>query len=298
MSEQPRSPLAQHDPQRSDAGAASPEQVLSDSAWSLLRSPELPGAFQNAQPFPHVAVDDFLRPEIAAAMAEEFDPDSPAWTFLHHINERKRILPDVTAMGPTTRLVVDALQSERFLGALRELSGLAELIGDPDLDGGGLADMREGSFLNVHRDFLSHGKRRSWQREINLIFFFTPQWRAEWGGALELWDHSARNCVRRVAPEFNRVVIFRTIEGSYHGVPDPLTCPPGERRRTLALYYFRDLGRTRSLQPTHYVPRPSDGRLQRVLIAADLAALRVYSLLKRYTPLRDGWASRLLRFFS
>lgn len=45
-------------------------------------------------------------------------------------------------------------------------------------------------------------------------------------------------CVQRVAPDFDRIVVFSTIPGSYHGHPDPLTCPPDWSRRSLALYYY------------------------------------------------------------
>jgi hypothetical protein len=41
-----------------------------------------------------------------------------------------------------------------------------------------------------------------------------------------------------IAPVFNRMVIFATTDTAYHGHPNPLTCPPGVARRSLALYYY------------------------------------------------------------
>jgi hypothetical protein len=41
-----------------------------------------------------------------------------------------------------------------------------------------------------------------------------------------------------VAPLFNRVMIFGTTDFTYHGHPDPLQCPEGMTRKSLALYYF------------------------------------------------------------
>jgi hypothetical protein len=41
-----------------------------------------------------------------------------------------------------------------------------------------------------------------------------------------------------VEPVFNRMVIFTTSDTSYHGHPEPLRCPPGRSRRSLALYYY------------------------------------------------------------
>ena len=45
-------------------------------------------------------------------------------------------------------------------------------------------------------------------------------------------------CEQKIAPLFNRVVVFNTDEDSYHGLPDPLMCPDGESRKSIALYYY------------------------------------------------------------
>ena len=50
------------------------------------------------------------------------------------------------------------------------------------------------------------------------------------------------HCVAAVAPLFNRMAIFSTTDFSWHGHPDPLTCPENRSRKSLALYYF-SLGR-------------------------------------------------------
>jgi len=43
---------------------------------------------------------------------------------------------------------------------------------------------------------------------------------------------------KKILPIFNRVAIFSTTDFSYHGHPDPLTCPPDRSRRSLAFYYY------------------------------------------------------------
>jgi hypothetical protein len=45
-------------------------------------------------------------------------------------------------------------------------------------------------------------------------------------------------CDAKVLPLFNRVMIFSTTDFTYHGHPDPLNCPEGMTRKSLALYYF------------------------------------------------------------
>ena len=37
---------------------------------------------------------------------------------------------------------------------------------------------------------------------------------------------------------FNRAVIFDTSQNSWHGLPEPVVCPDGEYRKSLAIYYL------------------------------------------------------------
>ena len=63
-------------------------------------------------------------------------------------------------------------------------------------------------------------------------------WKEEYGGHFELWEKDMSRCVTRIAPLFNRMAIFSTTDYSWHGHPDPLTCPPDRSRKSLALYYY------------------------------------------------------------
>jgi hypothetical protein len=47
-----------------------------------------------------------------------------------------------------------------------------------------------------------------------------------------------KKCEARVLPIFNRVMVFGTTDFTYHGHPDPLQCPEGMTRKSMALYYF------------------------------------------------------------
>jgi len=251
--------------------------------------------FLAAAPFPHLVLDDFLPEDVADALAAEFDDPSIAWQPLHHVNERKSVFGDLERMGPVAASTIRALHAPEMRSALERLTGIAGLIGDPDLDGAGLHRTGPGGHLNVHTDALAHGKRRTWSRQLNLILFLNRDWSEAYRGDLELWDAGVHHCVRRIAPAFNRCVLFQTTPASFHGVPDGVSCPEGRSRKSLALYYFRDEAHVVPLRPTHYVPRPRDAFARRVLIRADRAALRLYALLKRYTPLDDARVTRLLR---
>ena len=253
-------------------------------------------AFAAGSVFPYIVLDDFLSPDAANALLEEFGERNENWTAYNHYNERKAGLTHMELMGPQTREIVQELSSKRFLGWMEQVSGITGLLADPDLDGGGLHSIKRGGFLNLHVDFKSHTTRRSWSRQLNLLLYLNKEWQDDWEGFLELWDRDVERCVERIKPIFNRCVLFQTSsENSYHGHPTPLACPEDVSRKSLALYYFRDEGEALKLAPTHYRARPDEPIWKHALVAADRAALRVYSLLKRCTPIDDKLVSRMLR---
>jgi hypothetical protein len=250
--------------------------------------------FADARPFPHLVIESFLRPDVARALAAEFPAREDGWTFYHHVNERKRGFNDLARLGPVARAVVAELNGPAFLAALGTLTGMPALVADPVLEGGGLAEVGPGGWVNVHADFLSHSRERTWTRRLNLIVFLNENWGDADGGALELWDREVRAPVVRILPTFNRAVVFATTSESFHGVPT-VRCGPDRSRKSLALYYFEDEGTPRPVCSTRYVPRPDDGPVTRALIHLDRLALHGYARLKRRFPFADRLASRLLR---
>jgi hypothetical protein len=103
---------------------------------------------------------------------------------------------------------------------------------------------------------------------LNLLVFLNEGWSDADGGCLELWDREVRAPVQRIVPALNRCVIFATNSAAFHGVPS-VSCAPGRSRKSLALYYFRDEDRALPIRSTHYVPRPNDRPITRVLIHVD-----------------------------
>ena len=257
---------------------------------------ELHDAFRSAQPYPHVVIDDFLPSEVAASLADEFSHVSDeAWKHYHHYNERKLAITDPALMPPVTRQVVATLQSPEAIDFVSKLSGIDDLISDPDLEGAGMHLVKQGGFLNVHTDFLTHTKRHNWSRHINLLLYLNKDWEEAWQGNLELWNEDLTECVQSLAPVFNRCVIFNTIEHSYHGHPHKLSCPQDSSRKSLLLYYYRDEGEPLELSSTDYRPLPGDSMARRMMIAADRNLLRLYTFVKGHTKISDRLMDRILR---
>lgn len=274
--------------------------LLLPDEWFVETEKTLAGlsnSFASAEPFPHTVIDSFLPEEIATQCAEAFPvPGSEQWIHYAHLNSAKWGMTDLESMPDALKSVTIALNSPQFMTALSVLSKVPDLESDPLLSGGGLHVTRQGGFLNVHTDFVSHPSNRTWRRQLNLLLYLTEDWDESWGGHLELWDADMRSAIQRVEPKFNRCVIFRTSTTSYHGVPEPLNTPGSTQRNSLALYYFSDERRAVKPRATNYRPRPSDGR-RGVLLRADNAALAMYSRLRLALRINDQSIGRLLGKF-
>ena len=254
--------------------------------------PELRARYGAAAPFPHIVLDDFLTPEAAKGATAEFPPLDTEWNTYSHANERKFSHTDPSTWGPTLQAVLAELQSDEFVAFLGGLTGIDGLMRDDALEGGGLHQSVAGGFLNIHADFTVHPAHRAWRRRVNLLLYLNEDWRPEYGGDLELWRTDMSKCEKAVAPVGNRVVIFTTDANSFHGHPEPMTCPPGVARQSLALYYFTQEDRP-VVRSTEYRPRPGDGA-RGAIIYLDKQALRAFDWARRHLGVSGHAAERLL----
>jgi Rps23 Pro-64 3,4-dihydroxylase Tpa1-like proline 4-hydroxylase len=253
--------------------------------------------FEAASPFPHIVIDDFLPEAIAESVRCDFPAVEDRWKHYTHYNEKKLAVTDLADMPDATQRLFADLQSERFVEFVGRLTGIEGLISDPELEGAGMHMIRPKGFLNIHADFLTHTKNRTWSRQLNLLIYLNRDWQEEWDGNLELWDAEMSRCEVSVPPIFNRCVLFHTIVASHHGHPHRLRCPDGDSRKSLAIYYYRDEGVPGQLASTNYRPLPTDSPLKKVLIAADRGLLAAYTWVKGRTGLSDKVLTRLLKRF-
>lgn len=264
------------------------------------RLEELSLAYQQAKPFPHMHLIDFLDSGAAQSAADEFpEPSSEAWIQYKHFNENKAGLAKRELFPEMLGRMVDELNGPEFLEWLSKLTGIQGLVADPSLEGGGLHQSSRGGFLNLHTDFTMHHHNKNWKRRINLIVYLNPGWEPDWGGAIELWDPQMKECCASVPPLLNHALIFSTVDHSYHGFPEKLRCPEGVSRKSLALYYYTIesdpalIGRS-----TNYQARPTDSVAKSALIWLDKQAVHLYSRAKEKFGISDQGASKVLDFFS
>lgn len=225
--------------------------------------------FAEADPFPHVVIDDFLPADILDRVLGELPPvpraDSHEVGATRMSERYKTANSDPRFFGPYTTHLLYQLNASDFLDFLEELTGVKRMVSDMRFHGGGYHLTRQGGRLAVHTDF-SHHPHSHMRRRLNLILYLNKDWKEEYGGHLELWNKELTECKRRVLPIFNRCVVFATDTGSPHGQPDPLTCPPDRGRQSLALYYFDNPTEVTATAATNYLNRPQDERLSKRLL--------------------------------
>ena len=281
------------------------QSVVSESTDPVPYGPwirnldRLAGEYQRAKPVAHIRIPQFLQPDLALRMAEEFPhPDADSWTRYRHFNENKLGMADWKRFPASLRQAVVDLNSPLFVSWMSVLTGIRGLFPDPALDGGGLhLCMREG-YLNLHTDFSMHHYRKGLRRRVNLILYLNPLWDESWGGAIEFWERSGQNCVAKYAPHLNHAVIFNTEDSALHGFPDPLNCPADVFRKSLALYYYTLDGHTTKFHSTDYYARSTDSPAKKTLVWLDKKAVDLYSKAKTRFKFSDKAASKILGFLS
>lgn len=195
-------------------------------------------AYFQAEPFQYVAIDNFLPEFVLDSVLKEFPKvEAIDWHKFDNSAEKKLAATKEQQLGDNTLLLLQQLNSSTFIDFLETLTGISGIIPDPHFVGGGLHQIERGGYLKIHADFNRHNRLKL-DRRLNLLIYLNKDWQEEYGGHLELWNKDMTQCGQKILPVFNRCVIFNTNDFSYHGHPQPLTCPIGQTRKSLALYYY------------------------------------------------------------
>jgi hypothetical protein len=225
----------------------------------------LAGRFQAGVPFKHVVIDGLLDPEFCRALTAEFPPYEAAAFRNENGDLGKAHHENVSQLGPSYRKLDQLVQTPEFLRLVSAITGIPDLLYDPEYIGGGAHENLEEMELDPHVDFTIHRTSGRYRR-VNLLLYLNPTWEESWGGGLELhvnpWLPPSENTIRTVSPVFNRCILFETSEHSWHGFRS-IRLPrdrKGLTRRSFAVYlYTRDKPRGFASIPgdlTVFVDRP------------------------------------------
>ena len=257
-----------------------------ENPWVFEPLQGLASSFRNADPFPYLVIDNFLRPETADAIHDEARSTATNVDVSNKLTQSGKVAcTDWAAFGPKTSELIAFFNSGLFLGPIEEITGIDGLIPDPWLEGGGIHLTGRGGFLKMHTDFNWNAKLRA-DRRINILYYLNRDWQPSWGGELmlsKLGDNADPICVE---PKFNRLVIFNTNDTTLHGHPHPLGFPPDYPRASIAMYYYTaGLEVTQRLRnkatTTRYLPIDAAG----IDLKQGTMRARLGYLLRRFTRL-------------
>lgn len=202
--------------------------------------------YSSNSPYPHIIIDEFVTIDWVRKIAAEFSDLSNErnWLDFNGKNHRGKVvqqnkyhISDENLLGPYTQRLHYELKSEKFLYFLEKLTSIKNIIPDALNLGGGIHLNKKGAFLKIHADFNVHSKWKL-DRKLNLLLYLNDSWNESFGGHLELWDRQMQECKVKILPIAGRCVIFSTGRDTYHGHPDPISCPDEVTRKSIALYYY------------------------------------------------------------
>lgn len=226
-------------------------------------SAQLRQEFDNAKPYRHLVIDNFLKDEVADALNEKFPTVEDLRKHWRGLNENKFEGSEFEKFDPVFQQLKEDLFNEDLYRWVSEITGIEDVFITDDSLGAGLHQGGNGSFLDVHIDFNIHHIKNV-HRRLNLLIYLEKDWKDEYGGKLELWNADMTSCDRLVKPLFNRAVLFETNEISYHGY-GKITLPEGVTRKSFfAYFYTHERENAVPYHDTMFRARPEEGAVKRV----------------------------------
>ena len=193
--------------------------------------------FNNNNPFNHIVIDNFLNNDYAEKMLINFPTDYSNWHKYCNPIEYKFAFDDINKLDDSLKDYFYLLSTPQFINKINVLTGIEKLELDPYLHGAGLHSHGRYGKLDIHLDYEKHPFSNK-ERRINIILFINNEWKDEWKGANELWHNDFDECIKKTNIKFNRAIIFKTNDISWHGMPEKILCPDNMFRKSLAYYYI------------------------------------------------------------
>lgn len=217
--------------------------------------------FINASPIEHIVIDNFLEETYAQKIYNLFPNVNSNWYEYKNPIEVKYTFDNINELPIELKNYFYYLSTPEFINVISNISNIDMLEYDKYLHGAGLHAHPRYGRLNIHLDYEKHpflGK----ERKLNIILFMSKDWNESWNGSNELWDDNVTKCVVKTPVKFNRAILFRTNDISWHGLPEKIMCPENVVRKSLAYYYISPLNVTKQehlyRKKAKFVKRPQD----------------------------------------
>ena len=217
--------------------------------------------FLNSAPFEHIIIDNFLEDSYAEKLYKSFPDVSSNWYEYKNPIEVKYTFDNINELDTELKNYFYYLSTPEFIDIISNISNINNLDYDEYLHGAGLHSHPRYGRLNIHLDYEKHpfsGK----ERRLNIILFISKDWDVSWNGCNELWNHDVTNCIVKTPVKFNRAILFKTNDISWHGLPEKIMCPENIFRKSLAYYFVTPLNTKKNedsyRKKAKFIKRPED----------------------------------------
>ena len=235
-----------------------PETLLTETGPAKALGAEHAQAYQSAEPYNHICIDNFLPVPVIEKVREDLKelPQHQAEDSFSRAQEnlKSSFIPE--RLPSYSKNLFYAFNSRPFILFLEEMTGIKGLIPDPYYQGAGIHRTLNGGHLDIHADFNLH-KQMQVERRLNVLIYLNDEWQEDWGGSFEVWDKQMTQKMASFVPTYNRMVCFSTGSDTFHGNPEPVNHPEGKPRQSIALYYYTATwDASRKAHTTLFKPRP------------------------------------------
>ena len=221
------------------------------------------------KPYPYIVIDNFFTDEVSEEFANSYpELDDKRWYhFRDSIHGKKNVfeqgmmgISNVADLPIYALSIIAKLNSPEFLNILKQITNIDGLVLDTHNEIGqwaGIRAMKPGAYQSIHSDARLH-PHLGIEKKITLVGYLNEEWKESDGGYTEVWNDDMSACVDKVAPLFNRVLIFQNTDKSYHGVPEV-----NNFRKTFLTSYLRKTSDFKETRPkAQFMKRPNESDVE------------------------------------
>ena len=188
--------------------------IINEAYLNSEHAAKLNQLYINAKPCKYLVMENFFTEEIADDLFENFPSIKDLNVKRKSLNEDKSEDYHFERWHPSFAKIREAVSSNQWYQQLEKITGI-EGLHTTDALGSGVHQGKNGSYVDIHIDVNMNPKLGLWRR-INLLVYLNKNWKAEYGGDLELWNKEMTECMVKVRPRsilrsfFIRMTTVRT----------------------------------------------------------------------------------------
>ena len=200
------------------------------------------------KPYPHMFMDNVLDYKTAIELQQEIlNLNLDKFDRYDNPFEQKFTLRDKFSYPEKLNNLFLYLESEDFINKLSSYVGY-KLIKDETRN-----------FHGVH--IYNNGIKKC----VTLGIYLSLNWKENYGCDLEIWEgdkNKLNRCVKKIAPIFNRLILFTCNDYSWHGNPEPANCPENAKRIFVTISYLSNIENNddflNNKPKAYFINRPDD----------------------------------------